>query len=116
MWMRLEVQLATPPVGYVGVELGRCQICMPEHLLHRAQIGSAFEQMRREGVAQEMGVDALRLEAGLLSELAQDEEGAGAGERAAARVEEELGPRLLLQMRAAVREVAPQRFDGGAAD
>ncbi len=23
MWMRLEIQLPTPPIGYVGVELGR---------------------------------------------------------------------------------------------
>ena len=35
MWMRLEVQLATPPIGYVGVQLGRRQVCMPQHLLDR---------------------------------------------------------------------------------
>src|SRR4051794_35902003 len=56
------------------------------------------------------------LEAGLLGELAEDEEDARAGERAATRIEEELGTRLALEMRAAVCEVAAQRLDRRAAD
>jgi len=60
--VRLEVQLAAATIGYVGVELGRGQIRVPQHLLNRPEIGSALEQMRREGVAQQMRMDALGLE------------------------------------------------------
>ena len=35
MRMRLEVQLATPPIGHMCVQLGRRKIRMPEHLLNR---------------------------------------------------------------------------------
>ena len=76
MRVRLEVQLATPPIGYVRVQLGRREIRMPEHLLDRTQVGSALEQVRRERVAQQVRMDALRLEAGLGCELAEDQEGA----------------------------------------
>ena len=41
---------------------------MPEHLLNGPQVGASLEQVRRERVAQEVRVDALRLEAGLLGE------------------------------------------------
>src|SRR4051794_28021861 len=89
MGMRLEVQLAPPPIGYVRVELGRREVRVAEHLLHAAQVGSPLEEMRRERVAEQVGMDAARLEPGLLGEPPQDEERAGAGERAAARVQEE---------------------------
>ena len=65
---------------------------MSEHFLNGPQVGAALEQVRREGVAQEVRVDAFRLQARLRGAPAQDEEGAGAGEAAAARVQEELGP------------------------
>ena len=55
---------------------------MPEHLLDAAQVGAALEQVGRERVAEQVRVHALRLEAGLLGQAAQDQEGAGAGERA----------------------------------
>src|SRR5581483_9059317 len=74
------------------------------------EVGTALEQVRREGVAQEMRVDPPGLEAGLLRELAEDEEDAGAGERAAARVEEELGAMVLLEERPPVGEVAAERL------
>src|SRR5438045_9499374 len=109
MRVRLEVQLAPPPIGYVRVELGRGEVGVAEHLLDSAEICAAFEEVRRERVAQEVRVDAVWLEAGLLRELPEDEEDAGARERSAARVEEELHPRLALEVRAAVREVAAQR-------
>ena len=51
---------------------------MAEHLLHRAEVGAALEQVRRERVPEEVGVDPLRLQAGLLGEAPQDEERAGA--------------------------------------
>ena len=34
MGMRLEIQLSTAPIGYVCAQLGRREICMPEHLLN----------------------------------------------------------------------------------
>ena len=46
--MRLEVQLAAAAIGYVGVELGRGEIGVPEHLLDGAEVGAAFEQVRCE--------------------------------------------------------------------
>ena len=54
---------------------------MPEHFLDRAQVGASLEQVRRERVAQEVGMDALGLEPGLVGQAAQDEEDAGASER-----------------------------------
>src|SRR5215210_4307642 len=92
MWVRAEVQLSAASIGYVGVELGRREVRVAEHLLHRAEVGAALEQVRRERVAEQVRVDALRVETRLLGELAQDQEGAGARQRAAARVQEQLGP------------------------
>src|SRR3954469_1552057 len=37
---------------HVRVDLRRGQVAVPEHHLDRAQVGAAFEQMRREGVPQ----------------------------------------------------------------
>ena len=48
---------------------------MPEHLLHRAQVGAPLEQVGRERVAQQVWMDALGLEPRLLRQLAQDQEG-----------------------------------------
>ena len=53
-------------------------------------------------------MDPFRLEPGLGCELAEDQEGACAREPAALRVEEELGPVALVQIRATAREVAPE--------
>ena len=80
MWMRLEVQLATPPIGYVGVELGRREVRMPEHLLDRTQVGPAFEQVSRERVAQQVRMDPFGLEPGLRCQPSQDQKRAGARE------------------------------------
>src|SRR5712691_3027810 len=88
VWMRLEEQLPSTPIGYVGVPLGGGEIGVSEHLLNRPQVGSALEQMRCEGVPQEVGVDAARLEACGGGELAQDEKRARARERAALGIEE----------------------------
>ena len=65
---------------------------MAKHLLHRAEIGAALEEVRREGVTEEVRVDPTGLEPCALGQLAKDQECAGAGERAAARVEEQLRP------------------------
>ncbi len=74
--VRLEVRLPAAPIGDVRVALGRREIGVPEHLLHAAQVGAALEQVRRERVAQEVRVHALRLEPRLRRELA-----AGSGTR-----------------------------------
>ena len=52
---------------------------MAEHLLDRAQVGAALEEVGGERVAQKVRVDALRVEAGRGGEPAQDEERAGTG-------------------------------------
>jgi hypothetical protein len=90
--VRSVIQLSTPLVGYVGVELGCRKIRMAQHFLNGSEVGAAFEQVGGEGVAQEVGVDARWVEPRLLGELAQDQEGAGPGERAAAGVQEQLRP------------------------
>ena len=76
---------------------------MAEHLLDAAQVGAALEQMRRERVPQEVRVDAPGLEAGRLGEPAQDQERARAGQRAALRVQEELGPVATVEVGPAAR-------------
>src|SRR4051794_34502507 len=103
--MRLKVQLAPSPIGYVRVELRRRQVGVSKHFLNGPEVGAALEEMRRERVAQEVRVHALRLEARLLGEPAKDEERARTGELAAACVEEELGAVALVEIRAAVGEV-----------
>src|SRR4029077_6981183 len=63
-----------------------------------------------------MGVDALRLEPRLAGQAAQDEEDAGARERAAARIEEQLRPVALVEVRATPREVEAKGLRGIASD
>src|SRR5215210_1027999 len=116
MRMRSEVQLATAPVGYVRVELGRREVRMPEHLLDAAEVGSTLEQVRGEAVPEQVRVNAARLETGLLGQPADDQERACTGERPAARIEEELGPAPGVEVRPAVREVAPERVRGLPSD
>ena len=88
------------------------EVGVAEHLLDAAQVGAALEQVRRERVAQQVRVDALGLEAGLLGEPAQDQERARAGERAALRVQEELGTVAAVEVGPAAGEVAAQRLGG----
>jgi hypothetical protein len=79
---------------------------MAEHLLDASEVGSPFQQMRRERMAKEVGVDAGRVQPGFPREPAQDEEGARARERAALRVEEELGAVPVIEMGSAPSQVA----------
>jgi hypothetical protein len=101
MRVRLEIQLAPSSIGYVGVQLRGCEIGMPEHFLNRPKVGASLEQVGREGVAQEVRMDALGLESGLPGQTAQDDEDAGARERAAACVQEEFLPVVPVEVRAA---------------
>src|SRR5581483_7285813 len=89
---------------------------MTEHFLNGAQVGAAFEQMRRERVAEEMRVDPRRVETGPLGQPAQDEKGARARQRAAARVEEELAAVAPVEVRPSARQVAAKRGRGRAPD
>ena len=68
VWMRSVVQLPTPPIGYVGVELRRREVGVSEHLLDAAQIRAAFEQVCRERVPEQVRVHALRLQANPVEE------------------------------------------------
>ena len=53
------VDLPDPLAGQVRVELGRGDTRMSEQLLDDPQVGAAFEQMRRERVAQRVRADPL---------------------------------------------------------
>ena len=110
MWMRLEVQLATAPIGYVRVQLGRGEVGVPEHLLDAAEVGPALQEVRGERVAEEVRMDPPGLETGSLGQPAQDQERARARERAAPGVEEELGAVPRVEVRAPARQVAPERI------
>ena len=114
--VRGVVRLAAAAVRDVGVQLGRRQVGVAEHLLDAAQVGSAFQQVRRERVPQQVRMDARGVEARLGGEAPQDQERAGARQRAALRVQEELGPVARVEVRAAAGEVAPERLDGRASE
>jgi hypothetical protein len=104
--VRSVVQRPTTPIGYVGIELRGRKIGVAEHLLNRTEVRAALQQVRRERVPEEMGVDALGVEPRLLRQLAEDEECPGARERPTACVQEELGPVSRVQVRPPSAEVA----------
>ena len=79
MRVAAEVDVAAPAVRDVRVELGRAEVGVAEHLLDAAQVGTALEQVRGERMAQQVRVDALRLEARAAGEAAQDQERARRG-------------------------------------
>src|SRR5437588_4464250 len=116
MGMRLEIRLSSAPVGYVGVELGGREVGVAEHLLDAAEVRPALEQVRGERVPEQVGMDPLRLEPRASREPPQDEERARARERAALRVQEELGPVAPVEERTTAGEVAAQRLGRLAAD
>src|SRR5438552_17783782 len=105
MRVSVEVRLAAPAVGHVRVQLRRGEVGVAEHLLHAPEIRASLEQMRREGVAEEMRMNAPRLEPGLLGQPPEDEEGASAGQRAALGVQEQLGAVTAVEKRAASGQI-----------
>jgi len=111
MWVRTEERVTPARIRNMRVELGRPQVGVAQHLLHRAQVGAPFEQVGGEGMAQQMGVDARRIEARLGGQAAQDEKRAGPCERAALRVEEELRPVPPVQERPAAGKVSAHGLD-----
>src|SRR4249919_2763267 len=85
--MRSEVGVAATTVGDVRVPLRRREVGVPEHLLDAAEVGAALEQVCGERVAEQVRVDARRIQTCLLGEASEDQERPGARERSAARVE-----------------------------
>ena len=112
MRVGLEVHLAASPIGDVGVALRRPQVGVTEHLLDGPEVGASFEEMCRERVAEEVRMDATRLEARSVGQLPQDQERTGTCERSTSCVQEELGPVATIEMRTPEREVAPNRLRG----
>src|SRR6186997_1488796 len=89
---------------------------MAEHLLDAPEIGASLEQVCREGVTQEMRMDAARLEPCLLGQPPENEEGARAGQRPALGVQEELRLVAAVEERAAPGEIPAQGIDRAAAE
>ena len=89
--VRLEVQLPTASIGYVRVELGRGEIGVAEHLLDGAEVCAALQQMRGERVPEQVRMDALGLEAGLVGEGRRIRNAPARVSAAALGVEEQLG-------------------------
>jgi hypothetical protein len=58
--MRVEVHVAQPVGREVGVDLSGPDVGVTEHLLERAQVAAARQQMGGERVAQRVGAHALR--------------------------------------------------------
>jgi len=108
--VRLEVDLAATAIRDVRIALGRPEVGVAEHLLNGAEIRSAFEEVRRERMAEEMRMHASRLETGSVCKLPQDQERPCTSQRAASRVQEELRPVPAVEVRAAEGEVAANGF------
>ncbi len=110
MRVRLEVHVAAPAVGDVRVALRRSQVGVAQHLLDRAKVGSALQEMGRERVAEEVGVHASGLEAGSIRELAEDQERPGARQGTAPCIQEELRPVSAVEVWTPEREVSAHRL------
>ncbi len=116
MGMRLEVDLAPTAVRDVRVALRCAEVGVPEHLLHAPEVGAALEQVRGERVAEEVGMDARRLESCLSGQASENEKRACPRERAAAGVEEELGAVPAVKVGASQGEVSADRLRGRPAE
>src|SRR5207248_2995097 len=79
--VRLEIQLPTALVGYVGIELRRGEIGVPEHFLNRSQVCSSLEKVCGKRMAEQVRMDPARVEARFRGQPAEDQEGARARER-----------------------------------
>src|SRR5262245_49175127 len=82
------VDRAQPRVEDVCVDLRRRQIGVAEHQLNRAEVGAALEQVRREGVAQDVRTQRPRQLRGARVAL-QDLPEPDTAQRTAARVHEQ---------------------------
>ena len=116
MRVRAEVRVATVPIRDVRVPLRRADVGVAEHLLDAAEVGAALEQVGGERMPQQVRVHPARLETGTVGQPAQDEKRAGAGQRAAARIEKQIRAVTTVEVRPADREVAAQRLGGRPAE
>jgi hypothetical protein len=89
---------------------------MSEHFLNRSQVCSPLEQVRRKRMAEQVGVDPVGIEARFLSQLAQDQEGAGAGQGPAPGVQEQLRTVPGVEEGPAAGEVTEECLTGVPAD
>src|SRR5829696_298340 len=114
--MRPEVDVLQPLAGQVCVELGRRDVGVPEHLLDRAEVAAAGEQVRREGMTQRVRAHAVR-EAGRHGVAADDLVEALTSQLAAAEVNEQMRlGRALDERGAAALEVHAERPERRLAD
>ena len=72
----------------VGVDFGREDAFVPQHLLHLTDRGAAFQQVRRERVAEGVGADAL-FDPGPTGGLLEDREDHHPRKRSPAVVQED---------------------------
>ncbi len=54
------------------IDLGRCDVCMAKHFLHRTQIRTVLEQVGCESVAQNVRADAFNIDVGVACQLFQE--------------------------------------------
>jgi hypothetical protein len=116
MWVRTEVRVTPARIRNMGIDLGGAQVRVAEHLLHRAQVRAPLEEMRGEGMAEEVGMHPCRIETRFRGQAPEDEEGAGTGQPAALRVEEELRAVPAIEERPAPGEVAAHGLDAFASE
>src|SRR4030095_1908039 len=77
--MKPIVHRAQSRLEHVGVNLRRRKVGVPEHQLNGAQVGAALEQVRGEGVPQDVRAEHSR-QAGGPAVLLENLPGAGAAE------------------------------------
>src|SRR5215211_418005 len=114
MWVRTEIGVTTACVRNMGVDLGRAQIRVTQHLLDRAEVGAPFEEMGGKRMAEQVRMHARRIESGLCGQPAKDEKRAGPGQSTPLRVEEKLRAMPAVQERPSSREVAAHGLDSFA--
>src|SRR4051794_31956635 len=114
--VRLEVHVLEPLGRQVRVDLRRGDVGVPEHLLHRAEVAAAGEEVRGERVAQRVRAHLL-LEPGRARVALDDLVEALAREARAAPVDEQVADVAGADERwAAALEVDPDRVDRLAPD
>jgi len=69
--VRTVVDATQAPSVHMRIDLRRRERAVAEQLLDRPQVGAALQQVRREGVPQQMRVHAAGVETCLLGELSQ---------------------------------------------
>jgi len=87
-----------------------------EHLLHAAQVGAAFQQVRRKRVAEQVRVDSSRFETGFRGAFAEDQKRARTSERPSLRVQKQLRAMTPVEVRPPAGEVTAECLHRLAAD